>query len=336
MNDLQRNKELVWEFWQALEYADVDSCESVAAEFMTVDSRWHGPDPINELQGADGFSSGFWKSLLYSFPDLKRESHIFIGGKSSGRVDGSADGRMWVGGTGYFNATFSKDYLTIPATGEKVRIRWGEFCRLENQKIVETYFILDLVDLMQQAGCAVLPPSKGVDGVYPPPRANDGVLLNAQDSTVSEYTLDHIRRFIFEGLNSYDQSDLMSMGIADYFHPDVQWYGPGGIGACLSLKEFEDNHQRHWLKAFPDRAVQNLDALVAEGAYSGAPGWAGVTATHTGEYLGCEATGRPLEFNGLDFWKLENDRYVENWVFVDMIHLFRQFGVDLFERIPRS
>jgi predicted ester cyclase len=46
-------------------------------------------------------------------------------------------------------------------------------------------------------------------------------------------------------------------------------------------------------------------------------------------------TGRPLEFNGLDFWKLENDMYVENWVFVDMIHLFRQFGVDLFDRIPR-
>jgi len=67
-----------------------------------------------------------------------------------------------------------------------------------------------------------------------------------------------------------------------------------------------------------------------------APGWAGVTATHTGEYLDCAATGRPLKINGLDFWKLQNDRYVENWVFVDMIHLFRQFGVDLFERIPPS
>jgi len=64
-------------------------------------------------------------------------------------------------------------------------------------------------------------------------------------------------------------------------------------------------------------------------------GWAGVKATHTGDYLDCPATGRPLEFNGLDFWKLENDMYVENWVFVDMIHLFRQFGIDLFERIPR-
>ena len=36
-------------------------------------------------------------------------------------------------------------------------------------------------------------------------------------------------------------------------------HGPGGIGACLSLREFEDNHQQPWLDAFPDRKVQNLD-----------------------------------------------------------------------------
>jgi hypothetical protein len=114
-------------------------------------------------------------------------------------------------------------------------------------------------------------------------------MLNEQDAGESDFKLNHIRRFIFEGLNSYDQSELTSMGMADYFHPDVQWYGPG---------------------------------------------WSGVKATHTGEYLDCQPTGRAIEFNGLDFWKLENDVYVENWVFVDMIHLFRQLGVDLFARIP--
>jgi hypothetical protein len=37
--------------------------------------------------------------------------------------------------------------------------------------------------------------------------------------------------------------------------------------------------------------------------------------------------------NGLDFWRREGDRFTENWVFVDMLHLFRQFGVDLLARI---
>ena len=79
--------------------------------------------------------------------------------------------------------------------------------------------------------------------------------------------------------------------------------------------------------------MQNLDALFAEGSYSGAPGWAGVRATHTGSYLGVEATDSPIEFNGLDWWKRDGEQYVENWVFVDMVHLFSQFGVDLLARM---
>jgi predicted ester cyclase len=332
----QKNKQLVSEFWRALDGANSSDLSALASTFMSADTLWHGPDPINSLHGPDEFVSGYWQPLLDSFSNFSRETHILMGGKSSGRIDGTGDGQHWVAGTGYFNATFAKDYLGIPASEEKVSIRWGEFCRLDEGRIVESYVLLDYIDLMQQAGFEVLPPSRGIDGLYPPPVANDGVMLDEQDAAVSDNTLQHIRRFIFEGLNAYDQSELKSMGMADFFHPDVKWYGPGGIGACLSLREFEENHQKHWLHAYPDRAVQNLDALIAEGAYSGGPGWAGVLATHTGEYLDVPATGKAVEFNGLDFWKLENDMYVENWVFVDMIHLYRQFGIDLFERLPKS
>ncbi len=329
----QQNKQLVWDFWEKLEAAGHRQTKTVAQQYLDPEHTWHGPDPINDLCGSDAFDSGFWRPLLHSFPDLKREIHIFIGGKSNGRVDGRNDGRMWVAGTGYFKATFANDYLTIPATNAAVSIRWGEFCRIEQGKIAESYLLLDFVDLMQQAGFQVLPASHGIDGLYPPPKSRDGILRDAQDERESSHTLDHIRRFIFDALNSYDQSELKSMGIADFFHSDVSWYGPGGIGACLSLQAFEDNHQKHWLHAYPDRRVQDLDALIAEGSYSGGPGWAGVLATHTGDYLDAKATNKPVAFNGLDFWKLEDDQYVENWVFVDMIHLYRQFGIDLFGRL---
>jgi predicted ester cyclase len=329
----QQNKQLVWDYWRSLENAGNAGAAEIAPQYLLHDHAWHGPDPINELTGSDAFLSEFWQPLLYSFPDLKRQTHVFMGGKSNGRIDGLDDGRMWVAGTGHFNATFANDYLTIPASNKEVNIRWGEFCRVDQDKVVETFVLLDLIDLMQQVDIQVLPPSRGIDGLYPPPRAKDGILLEAQDEKLSAHTLEHIRHFIFDALNSYDQTALKSMGIADYFDPDIHWYGPGGIGACLSLREFEDNHQRHWLRAFPDRKVQDLDALIAEGYFSGGPGWAGVLATHSGDYLDARATNRPVEFNGLDFWKLENDRYIENWVFVDMIHLFRQFGIDLFERM---
>ncbi|MEM7537868.1 MAG: ester cyclase [Chloroflexota bacterium] len=334
----QSNKQLVWDFLQALEGTDPNQAKSVARSVMAEELRWHGPDPINHLNGIGEWNTNFWQPLRYSFPDLKRETHLFCGGKSNGRIDGdiALDGKMWVSGTGNFRGTFTHDYLTIPANGAEVTIRWGEFYRVKHGKIVEIYCLLDLVDLMQQVGFHVLPPSKGADGIYPPPQTNDGILLDAQDEQVSAYSLDHIRRFIFNGLNSYDQSDLESMGMADYFHPDLQWYGPGGIGACLSFKEFEDLHQAPWLIAYPDRQVQNLDALIAEGNYSGAPGWAGVKATHTGPYLDCPTTGNAIDFNGLDWWRRDGEQYVENWVFVDMIHLFRQFGIDLFERLAQQ
>lgn len=329
----QKNKAAVMDFWQALDHSDPGQSVHVAGRYMNEHVVWNGPDPINRLHGVDDFISGFWLPLLQSFPDLKRRTHLFFGGKSNGRIDGLMDGEMWVCGTGLFDATFTQDYLTIPATGIEAHIRWGEFCRMQQGEIVETYFLLDLIDLMQQAGFQVLPPSRGADGLYPSPTAEDGILLNAQNEQTSQYSLEHIRKFIFDGLNNFDQSELESMAMADFFHPEVKWYGPGGIGACLNFREFESLHQQPWLTAFPDRSVQDLDALFAEGLYSGAPGWAGVKATHTGEYLGCAATDKPLLINGLDYWKREGEKYVENWVFVDMIHLFRQMGVDLFAKL---
>lgn len=329
----QANKELVWAFWDHLDNSPVDTLAASGADYMSPNMTWNGPDPLNTLSGRSTFLEAFWIPFRSAFRELRRKTFVYLGGQSSGRVDGLGDGRNWVGGTGVFDALYAQDWLGIPAHNQRVRVRWGEFCRVEESRVVEIYMLLDLVDLMQQTGVEVLPPSRGRKGVYPPPAADDGVLLDPQDPAQSANSLSHIRRFIFDGLNSYDQDDLSSMGIAGYFSPDVQWYGPGGIGACASLKEFEDLHQRPWLHAYPDRQVQDLDALIAEGAYSGGPGWAGVKATHTGKYLDAEATGKTIAFNGIDFWKREGDRYVENWVFVDMVHLFRQFGIDLFERL---
>jgi hypothetical protein len=83
----------------------------------------------------------------------------------------------------------------------------------------------------------------------------------------------------------------------------------GRIGACNGLTEFESLHQKYWLHAFPDRAVQDLDCLFAEGAYTGAAGWNGVLATHTGRYLDCPAKGKRIGVNGLDFWRREDDMF---------------------------
>jgi len=98
----QTNKRLVWEFWQDLEAASHGGAFDVAAMAMHTDVEWNGPDPIGRLHGVEKFALDFWQPLLHSFPDMTRQTHIFFGGESNGRIDGdsSLDGHMWVTGTG--------------------------------------------------------------------------------------------------------------------------------------------------------------------------------------------------------------------------------------------
>ncbi len=329
----QANKQTVWKFWNELESAETSQITTVIQKYVSDDIVWIGPSPINRLEGAQEIYEKFWEPLLSAFSDLKRDSFIFFGGPSNGKKDGSEDGQEWVGGLGYFNGTFENDWLTIPASGKATQIRWSEFCRLEEGKIKEIHILLDVPDVMRQAGYPVLPPDKGAIGVWNPPNARDGVLLDEQDDSESLESMQLIRAMIYDGLNSFDQDELKSMGMADFFRDDLQWYGPSGIGTCLSLREFEDLHQKPWLVAFPDRQVQDLDSLITEGRYMGGTGWAGVIATHSGPYLDTPASNNTVRIDGIDIWAREGNQLTENWVFVDMIALFDQFGVDLFARM---
>jgi adenylyl-sulfate kinase len=147
-----------------------------------------------------------------------------LGGPSNGRRDGNTalGGGHWLGGLGLMSATFARDYLGVPATGQRVGLRWGEFCRVEDGVIVEIYFLIDMVDLLQQAGLQVLPPAVGHEGLWPSPRAADGVMLDAQDVTVSHDSQDHIRRCIFQELKRLDPPALIAEG---RFSAAVGWPG---------------------------------------------------------------------------------------------------------------
>ncbi len=335
-DNTQRNKKRVWDFWQELNNSEADNIANIFRAYVPEDISWRGPYPFNQLNGIDAISSKYWQPLQQSFPDIKRESYIFFGGRSNGRVDGQFDGQEWVCGLGHFSGTFHQDWLTIPANGKETQIRWGEFCRMHENQIVEIYTLLDIPDVMRQASFPVLPPDRGEVGLWLPPGAGDGLQLTVQDEQETKESLQLIRAMIYDGLNRFDRSKLESMGLRKFFHPQLQWYGPSGIGGCRSLKEFENFHQKHWLHAFPERQVQDLDALFAEGSYMGASGWAGVVATHTGRYLDCPATGNKISVNGMDVWVREGKLLIENWVFVDLIDLFRQFGIDLFDRLHHS
>ncbi|MEL7090978.1 MAG: hypothetical protein AAFN94_04510 [Pseudomonadota bacterium] len=325
----QRNKETALALWAAL-----DADPAAAEPMLRAVEAWQGPAPFGLMGSGAEVVATMFAPLRAALPDLRRQVHVFLGGVSSAHEDGGSDGGAWVAGTGYYTGHAVAEVFGIPATDTPLRIRWGEFLRFDaSGRIVQAQTIWDFVDWFDQIGMPVLPQPRGASHVYPAPTGYDGVLTGPQDTQNGAATLKLGRGLIFGGLNSFDESDLSSMGMARFFHPNIKWYGPGGIGACLSLTEFEELHQQPWLIAFPDRKVMHLESLFAEDRLLAASGPRGVVATHTGPYLSHAASSARIEVSGLDFWLRDGDQFTENWVFVDMIHLFAQMGVDLFARM---
>lgn len=330
---LQRNKQIVWDFWRELDAAAPEDLPQVAKTVLDQDVAWTGFHPFNELKGSEAVAQGWWQPLRAAFPDAKRDIFILLGGEF--------EGKQWVSATGCFWGTFARDWAGIPATGRPVAIRFGEFAALREGRIVEDYLLLDMVDVMRQAGYRVLPPATGED-YWPRPFCQESVLLSEQDATESTRSLRLVEAMI-GGLGQFDGTDAGSatpkMGQMAYWTPDMHWYGPVGIGSSRNRQEYERNHQTPFLTAFPDRKGfvhpkgGRHKARIAEGCFVASTGWPSVRATQLGEYLGVPATGQPVEMRVADWWRREGDRLVQNWVFIDLPHLFLQMGVDLLGRL---
>ena len=175
---IQENKRLVWNYWQGVSYgADLAIFDRTFHENVI----WHGFEPFRHLTGKNVVREYFWQPLLYAIPDLTRRPYHFIGGDFE-------DGE-WVCGTGDFIGTFARDWIGIPATGQSVRFRFGEFCKVDNRQIVETRIIIDLIHLIRQAGIDLVPASYGRDIWIPGPLAGDGVFMEPQDAAESQKTL---------------------------------------------------------------------------------------------------------------------------------------------------
>ncbi len=333
MHSNQANKARVREYWAAMDSATAEELPAVAAAYLPERFRWNGPAPLGEIIGPVALTEQVLAPLKRAIPDLKRQTHLFMGGQSVEHVDSDARDAFWVAGTGYLTGTAIDSFLGIPATSQPLRIRWSEFIRFKGDVMVESQVILDFVDWFEQIDLPVLPRTRGASHVFPVATGFDGELDAPQSAEQTAQTLRLGHDLLYGGLNGFDQDNLASMGMADFFHPNLKWYGPGGIGACLSFTEFEQFHQQPWLMAFPDRKVVGLESLFAEGRLLASSGVAGVTATHTGTYLGQPASGASLKISGIDFWLRSGGQFTENWVFVDMIDLFAQMGVDLFERM---
>lgn len=321
-----QHKALVWETWQGMNHG---GRAEVVCQALHADVVWHGFQPLRHLRGSAQVWAAFWRPLLHAMPDLVRRPYVFL--------SGWYEGGDWVCGTGDFVGTFARDWplerFTLPASGTTVHFRFGEFCQVRDGRITEIRIIVDLPDLLRQAGIDLLPPNYGRDLWIPGPLAGDGLLLEEQDPAESKKTLGLVEEMIFGGLNKYDQKSQDSQGLERFWHPHMVWHGPAGIGSAYGLDEFKKNAQGPIVRAFPDRKGIGHQARLAEGAFAASTGWPSLVGTHQKDYMGWPPTGERIGWNIMDFWKRDGDLLLENWVMIDLIGAALESGVDLLARL---
>ncbi|MEM7487670.1 MAG: ester cyclase [Pseudomonadota bacterium] len=298
-------------------------------DILAPDAVWDMMAPVGRVAGADAILAQVVAPLRVALTGLHRRDEIVIGGDNN-----RAEGGRWVACVTHYVGTHDGDLWGVAPSGRLAFLRAGEFHRLgDDGRIVQSRLILDLPDLMRQAGRRPFREGLGTEMLFPGPATHDGICPATGDGAAS---LDLIERMLGD-LHAYDPETKGSAGQigADGTWADgLLWYGPGGVGSSHRWDGFVKDHRAAFLDAFPDRKGGNHYCRIGDGNYAAISGWPSMTMTHRGPYLGVPATGRALTLRVMDVYRCAPDRdgtlrIAENWVLLDYVDLFAQMGREI-------
>lgn len=286
--------------------------------------------PFGNIDSADALYQEVYAPLLFAIPDLERRDFIVMDGSD-------AAGEHWIGCAGHYVGTSVHPWLDIPPSGHFVYMRFHEFYRVCDNKVVEIQAVWDIPELIKQCTVWPLAPSLGKECFAPGPATCDGLAICNEYPHQGEQSVALVLDMLAHLAKHPSQGGPEIMELERFWHPLMSWYGPVGIGTCRGITGFRNWHQIPFLKAMPDRG-QADDTLTwhafGEGEYVGLTGWPNMRQTVTGDgWLGIAPAGQRIDLRSLDFWRLENGLIRENWVLIDFIDIYRQLGVDIFERV---
>ncbi|MFY0595587.1 MAG: ester cyclase [Cognatishimia sp.] len=300
------------------------------AEVMAADAEVHLSHPFGDLNGPQAFFDTAFSGLVKAWPDLERRDFIVVAGPDEGGLD-------WVGCGGYYTGTSLAPWLDIPPTGHQVSMRFHEFYRFENDKVVEVQAIWDIPDVMMQASSWPLAPSLGREWLVPGPALQNGLVSGPRDDAKSQASCDLIMKMIQHLIKYPSQGGPEVMEADRFWHPKVSWYGPAGIGTARGMSGFRNWHQIPFLAAMPDRGRYEDEIthhFFGDGDFAAVTGWPNMAQTHSADgWLGLPPTGKKITLRSLDFWRVEAGKIRENWVLVDLLDIYNQLGLDVFARM---
>lgn len=319
------NKQALREYVEAFRQSSEKTQVDAVRRFYAANATINVVHPFNEIAGADAYLVDFLVPLRSAFTHLRRSDYIAF--------SGNFEGAEWVTCTGYFIGQFDKPWLGIKPSGTLSYLRFGEFHRMEAGKAVESYIYLDLPELMISVGQWPIAESPGIHrghtGYLQGPLTQDGLRWNEdqQDLSQSSYQMvtDMLRR-----LATHDEA------WRPYWSDDMIWYGPAAFGSFLGIEEFAsfqvpfEQAFSEWVGGTVSGSATKHFARFAEGNYVCSGGWPSLNVVPAKSFLGQGPVDKRLTMRVCDWWRRENDKLVENWVFVDIPHYLLQVGCDIF------
>lgn len=319
------NKQLVWRFFHELDAAGPGNIQPVLEKYCHADAVWEVFYPFNTLRGIDRVAEQFWIPLKQAMPDMERRPDMLIAGTYH-ETD-------WVSCMGYFAGTFLNPWLNIPATAGILYLRIGENYAIQDGKIARAYVLLDILDVMRQAGTYPLRKMAGSAELVPGPASHDGLAVDVHDDELGAKTIATVLE-MHGHLPKYDGTTMVVGRHSPHWHPNMMWYGPAGIGSTRGERGFVDYHGRPFLTAFPDRGSEGTPGhyiRIGDGRFAVTSGWPSLRGTHLGGgWLGLPPSGRSVEMRVADWYRADaQGLLVENWVMIDIVYILSQFGLEV-------
>ena len=309
---------------------DAKTARAELAKITGPDPAFRMCTPFQTYPSAQSFFDATYLALAKAMPDMECRDQIRINGVSH-------TGQQWVGIMGHVIGTFQASFLDIPPTGHIAHMRYHEFFRFERGKIVEMQAIWDIPEMMIQAGAWPMAPGLGREWHIPPPAALDGIRDGQVDPAQAAHALKVVEDMLEQMKDYPANGGPETMQLERFWHPKMNWYGPAGIGSARGYEGFIDWHMTPWVSGMPNWSTQDFHGLChffGDGPYVGETGWPAMQQTLVADgFRGIPPTGQTLDIRGLDFWRLDGDLIRENWVMVDLLHMYAQLGVDVMARM---
>jgi predicted ester cyclase len=113
-------------------------------EFWHENAPWNGPAGAGVKKNLKHFQEGWQRPFLNAFPDKHTVDDVVIG-------DGEYAAAM-----GSVTATHAGEFMGAEGTDKEINLKYMDFWKVEDGKIVENWVLLDVVDFFRQIGIDLL------------------------------------------------------------------------------------------------------------------------------------------------------------------------------------